>query len=384
MTKFVAFFMFLLEIISTFLSGDAAKLSNIEEVINAYKNMDEISASQYVGEISDYIWNENDEFDINETAVVKKKKGEDFVVLSLSDIHFADYQAKKIVESYNEIATIKHLVNTVHPDLILLLGDNVCKTSTIHSIRRITDLMESFDVPWAPIFGNHDNEGNCDLNFLADIMMSGEHCLMQKGDPSMGVGNYVVNVAEDGEDGKMRIVESFVMMDSHNWAVYDNQIKWLKWVVDGINEYADGKSEISLVEHIPIPEYQLAIDQLQIGKYTGKLYGKGAYGEVHAFVSCERDFPDWDTVKQRGLFDVLKNSNTAKYVFCGHDHLNNFFVMYDGIRLTYNTKCGANSGNRFIFNGGTVIKINDKGIKSITQKSQILGVHFDYYKVCTQ
>ncbi|MBQ7654479.1 MAG: metallophosphoesterase, partial [Clostridia bacterium] len=378
-----AFFMFLIELISTITMGSSANLANLNELIDTYKNEEEITQTRFVGEVSDYTWSKDDVFDINDTVMVKKEKDRDFVVLNISDIHFADYEAKKIVESFNEIATIKHLVKTVKPDLIFVLGDNVCKASTVHSIRRITDLFESFGIPWAPIFGNHDDEGNCDLNYLADVMMSGEHCLMRKGDPSMGVGNYIINVAEDNEDGSEKIVESFILMDSHHSSVWENQIQWFKWAANGINEYTNGTAEISLVEHIPIPEYQLAIDELEIGKITGKIIGDGAYGEIHETIACERGYPNAEVI-QRGFFDVISESKTTKYVFCGHDHLNNFSVMFNGVRLTYNTKCGTNSGGRFNFNGGTVISINDKGVKSITQKSQILGIYFDYYKICTQ
>lgn len=61
--------------------------------------------------------------------------------------------------------------------------------------------MESFGIPWAPIFGKHDDEGNCDLNFIADTMLTAPNCILKKGDPEMGVGNYIINIAEENNDG---------------------------------------------------------------------------------------------------------------------------------------------------------------------------------------
>lgn len=384
MTKFIACLMLVFELISTLLSRNSANLSNFSEIIYTYKNREQIIQEKFCGKVSDYVWNENEEFDISKTSFVKKEKGKDFTVLNIADIHFADFDAKRIAESFFVTKTIKDLVKKVKPDLIFLLGDSVCTESTVHSINRVVDLMESFGIPWAPMFGNHDDEGNCDLNYLADVMMSGKHCLMQKGDPSMGVGNYIVNVAEDNNDGTTNIIESFIVMDSHKGSVYDNQIQWYKWACDGINKYTNNKAEISLVEHIPIPEYQLAIDNSTVGEKTGMLLNDpDSFGEIHETICCERSYPDGNII-QRGFFDIIKASNTTKYVFCGHDHLNNFSVLYDGVRLTYNMKCGFNSGSRFNFNGGTVIKINDNGIKSITQKSKVLCFKFDYYKIDTQ
>ncbi len=41
-----------------------------------------------------------------------------------------------------------------------------------------------------------------------------------------------------------------------------------------------------------------------------------------------------------GMFDVFKKTDSTKYVFAAHDHLNNFSVDYEGIRLTYTMKTG--------------------------------------------
>ena len=108
MSGFTAFILCFAELIYTFFSG--GNLANIEDIKQTYKNVDEITATKYVGEVSDYVWNENDEFDINDTVTIKKDKDKDLVVLSISDVHFADYEAKKVFESFHEISTIKHLV----------------------------------------------------------------------------------------------------------------------------------------------------------------------------------------------------------------------------------------------------------------------------------
>ena len=185
-------------------------MSAVRETIDRLLEREPLEKEFFEGQKSDYDWSTADEYRLEDTAVLEKRPGKDFIILNLADIHFSDY-GYRLLTSVEAEATIRRLVKQVNPDLIILSGDNVCSDETYYSMRRVTELMESFGVPWAPVYGNHDDEGNCDLNYLADVMISGEHCLMRKGDPEMGVGNYIVNITENGT-----VVESLILMDSHH------------------------------------------------------------------------------------------------------------------------------------------------------------------------
>lgn len=55
------------------------------------------------------------------------------------------------------------------------------------------------------------------------------------------------------------------------------------------------------------------------------------------------------------MFDVLKTDST-KYVFAAHAHLNNFSVDYKGIQFTYTMKTDDRCVSSQI-NGGTVLAV---------------------------
>ena len=93
---------------------------------------------------------------------LEKDPERDFVILNITDVHLADI-GERVKQGNETLKTLDALIRDVNPDLITVTGDIVCEDATYHSIRRFTDFMESFDLPWAPIFGNHDDEGNCDL-----------------------------------------------------------------------------------------------------------------------------------------------------------------------------------------------------------------------------
>lgn len=370
MNKFLILLFSLITAFSQFfgLAGDSdyERMTNLKESLKILFNKNEVISQQHTGTVSEEKWSADEVFSFENTAMLKKEKGKDFKILTLSDIHFSDFGYRAFLSIFN-VNKIKRLVATNQPDLILLLGDIVCgDNSDYYSIQRITDLMESFGIPWAPVFGNHDDEVNCDLNFLADVMMQSPHCLMQKGDPEMGVGNYIINVAEDD-----KIVESLIMMDSHHNQPNEKQHEWFKWATDGINRLTDNGSEISVYMHIPIPEYRYAYDEAWNAdtKKWNKEYN--AYGSLHESVACERD-GEGNPV-QRGFFDLVKASGTTKYIFCGHDHMNDFSIEYDGIRLTYMMKLGMASGFQVGFDGGSIITVGSTGIKRITHKTLSFG-----------
>lgn len=373
MEKITAIFMSLITTLSLFFgmagSPDYEKTTGLKSAIDSLANKNEILEAEYKGEVSTYKWDASMEYKLEDTVVLKKEKGKDFVILNITDTHFADYDYRAFT-AFDVEAKVKALVASVKPDLITVSGDIVCTDSTYYSIRRITDLFESFGIPWAPMYGNHDNEGNCDKNFLADVMMSAPNCVMSKGDPDMGVGNYIINIAEENDDGSLNVVESLVIMDCRAQN-RQKQIEWFTWAADGINTLTDNSAEISVITHIPLAEYQYAYDAAWDSENNCWRDDFNAYGKLYESICYDSNADG--TPSLDGLFAAMKESGTAKYVFCGHEHLNNFSIEYEGIRLTYCLKMGMGSGSNFIFSGGTEIRIGDEGINRIMHKTLAFG-----------
>lgn len=348
--------------LSILANGSATGYTGLSQALEALLNKTEILNTEYVGEVSTETWTEDTPFSLEDCVTLTKKDGEDFVILNITDTHFADYDYRAFTAFEVEM-NVKRLVNQVKPDLITVSGDLVCTDSTVYAIKRITDLFDSFKIPWAPIFGNHDDEGNADLNYLADIMMSSEYCVMKKGDPEMGVGNYIINIKEENSG---KTVETIFMMDTHHNHLNQKQIKWFEACAAAINELTENSTQISVIFHIPNVQYQYAYDTaLNSGTLYGKCYEK---------ICCERD--ENGNPKDNGFFEAAKNVNT-KFIFCGHEHMNNFSAEYEGIRMTYTLKVGYGSGFQLGFNGGTIINVGDSGINRITHRTLTWGAPMD-------
>ncbi len=330
----------------------------IQKKINAYKNREKHIHTHYIGKPSTDINADDCSFSL------QKKRDRDFVILNFTDPHFADNDERAFM-ACTESITMRRIVKKVKPDLITVTGDLICSDCASYSIKKICTLFESFGVPWAPVFGNHEDESNMDKNYMADIFMSCPHCLFKKNDPAMGVGNYIIEIVEDN-----RIIEAIFMMDSGHSQANEKQRDWFRRNAQQINIRSDQKAEISVMFHIPLPEYQYAFDAAWDVLQNKWKPDRSASGERHEEICCEKR----DGVPvQKGFFDLMKSLKSVKYVFCGHEHVNNFSIPYQGIRLTYTMKVGKASGGGFKLNGGTVIRIGSSGITEIDQKTVSYG-----------
>ncbi len=339
---------------------DFETLTGWQRTLCAIVNREKILNTEYVGTVSDYTWSEDDEYRLEDTAIVMKDPDKDFVIMNVSDLHMCDY-SQDAVTNIRNLENIRRMAQELQPDMITLSGDifwtRMTDGTSVYSAYRLTEFMDSLEIPWAPIFGNHDYEGNSDMNYLADVMMSGEYCLMQKGDPSMGVGNYVVNVCEqDGDD--LKVVHSVILMDSHNGNLWDNQVAWYKWAAEGVNELAGERVASSVVIHVPFAQYAYAYDAAWDGENNCWREGFEAFGVKGEEQCLERD--ENDEPVDNGFFAVIQEVGTTKNVICGHDHANTYSVLWEGVRLTYSLRLGY----------GAYFESYNQGVTTLTFDSQ--------------
>ena len=185
----------------------------------------------------------NTKVDITTLAdfIVEIPEGKDPVILQLSDPQIIDAAQARTADRLTEYqkeywATdkiedrcygyLRETIETVKPDLILLTGDIVYGSFDDAGTAWLSfiDFMESFDIPWAPVYGNHDNESAKGVDWQNEQLEKAENCLFKKGSVS-GNGNYSVGIAQEGE-----LLRVFYMLDTHGCldsiGLKDDQVKW--------------------------------------------------------------------------------------------------------------------------------------------------------------
>ena len=286
---------------------------------------------------------------------------DDFKVVQLTDVHIGAgfLSFKKDSMALNTVAA---MITAEKPDLVIVTGDIAYpvpfQAGTFNnktSARMFADMMEKLGVYWTLCFGNHDTEAYSfhTREYMSDFYSSDnyKYCLFQAGpDDISGYGNQIINVRNS--DGL--ITRSLYVIDSHTYTdgdifgalwKYDNihqdQVDWYKENVEMYNKYnaefalekgLDGAAEInsSLFFHIPLTEYKDAWYEYAENGFKDtenvKLY-YGTAGEGKKVVYCG--------IGDDEMFETIQELGSTDSVFCGHDHLNNFSLDYQGVRLTY-------------------------------------------------
>jgi len=299
-----------------------------------------VPTSYKTGTVSAENWEATQEFTLDYTIQLQKDETKDFVVLNLADVQMNDYDLFN--GNYEKaINLITKLITDKQPDLITLTGDNFWGPKNILVIQRFLRFLDGFNIPWAPVMGNHDNDGSGDYNWFADILLQTNNCIFKKGPQGMGCGNYVITIMENNT-----IVQAIIMMDSHDSEVFANQLEWYSWVVNGLNNIAGRIVPSTLMFHIPLVEYSDAWDYYVASGFDTNI----GSGEKNETVCCS------DT--NNGFFTLIKSLGSTKNVICGHDHINDFSILFEGVRLTYAIKSSFSSYYDESILGGTIINIS--------------------------
>ena len=314
---------------------------------------------------------------------LNKKQGRDFVILNLTDTQlsneeWADGSQKRAILEY----TVDALVKRVSPDLITVSGDLAWAGHDM-AYGMVADMLDSFGIPWACVWGNHDNQNGAEyINGIVDSYLTRKNFVYEKGDPKFGNGNYIISVGEDG-----RPVTAIIMADSHDrflfvcedgteklaWGkLIPEQVEWLTANAAELKNvgYADGL----LIMHIPFFEYRLAANAaykdgmdrkaMTLADADGDgVWNPGYEGSLGVQHEGIGSYPVCD-----GVFADIKGTDFIRTVVTGHEHINNFMIDYEGVKLVYSLKTGAGCYWEPVMNGGTVIRIGDGGVESVAHE----------------
>ena len=298
-------------------------------------------------------------------AVIKQAKP-DFIAVT-GDLAYVNEGLQKPLPNYNN----KHWLNVGHND-------------NMKPIQRFVDLIESYNIPWAFVYGNHDAEGLHGREELGNYFEGLKNCVFEKGPENVsGVGNYVVNV--ENSDGTLN--KALVFIDSNSYMhthtglsdlgnydhIHGDQLDWYENEIANIaQEYGlDGKTPESFCFwHIPLVEYKTAWEGLKnsSGKFSIYNYdnfpstmwedGYNNEGVCHPNRTVEG-------AEDGGhMFERILAVGSTKAIFCGHDHINYSNVKYKGVNLVYGKSIDYTAYAPMTTDtqrGGTLITIKDGG-----------------------
>lgn len=329
--------------------------------------------------------------------VVEVESGRDPIILQLTDIQIIDSAQARTPQriSAEEIARwatdtmdvncfhyVREIIEAVKPDLILLTGDNVYGEFDDDgtALLAVVRFVESFGIPWAPVFGNHDAESKKGVDWQCQQYENAKHCLFKQRELT-GNGNYAVGIKQDGKLKRVffmldtngaRGVSEESLVNGHTLpatatvGLRKDQIIWYTQQIQRIKENSPN-TKFSVAFHFYPAAFQKIYEKY--GHVSGMEQGpllideladkeKGDFGCIR-----EEIYPSWDIDYE--VWNGWKNLGIDS-VFVGHNHINNASVIIEGIRCQYGTKSSIYDYHRKDMIGGVVIPLSheDGTIKS--------------------
>lgn len=296
--------------------------------------------------------------------LVDVEEGRDIVVLQLTDTQIMDSSQMRRADILSSTQQtyyapdmtdercydhLRETIEAVNPDLIIMTGDLVYGQFDDSGERflELVEFMESCKIPWAPIFGNHDNESKKGVDWQCAQFEAAEYCLFEQRTLT-GNGNYTVGVRQGGT-----LKRVFFMMDSNGIGSPSDeslanghtsvtpgfgldQVDW--FITTGKNiARAQAGIKLSFAYHIQSVPFTTAFQKytatgdgslIDIDNLEGKTEGDFGYTESRVRGSWDDDF--W-------ILDKMKGLGTDS-IFVGHEHCNSASVVYEGVRFQFGQK----------------------------------------------
>ncbi|WP_339314891.1 metallophosphoesterase family protein [Paenibacillus sp. FSL R10-2734] len=269
-----------------------------------------------------------------------------FTIIQFTDVHWQD----GLELDQQTQAVMRTVLDAETPDLVVFTGDLIHpsdKTDPVQMMQQAVELVIERGIPWAYIFGNHDTEAHITRTELVEAVMAQLHSVTKRGPERLtGEGNYVIEIGnQKGSDIALYFFDSgnvscIPTIDGYDWIRRDQ----IDWYVEQSRELAsrNGGDTVPALAfiHIPLPEYE---EMWMEGGCCGNKLEKVCCPKVNS-----------------GLFTAMLEQGDVMGTFCGHDHVNDYWGEWYGIRLCYGRATGLNTYGREDFpHGARVIRLQE-------------------------
>lgn len=262
-----------------------------------------------------------------------------FHILHFTDLHWT-------VGTPQDIRTARFLAQAIaaeRPDLIVLTGDIFDKLLAADPARALLDVLAPITasgIPWAFAFGNHEHESPLPDCKILSIISSSPNSLNDE-------NSYYYSIPIYASPEDTIPVNVIYMLDSGaktqepfgGSAWFDEeQMEWYQAESDTYTRINGGAPIPSVAFfHIPLPEYREV------------WYTHVCYGEKRSSISSPKI--------NVGMFSRIYLQRDIRWIFVGHNSMNDFYGKLHGVCLGYTRTGGYTKGEEGFPRGGRVIRL---------------------------
>jgi hypothetical protein len=283
-----------------------------------------------------------------EKPVLRFSENGVFRIAQITDTHFNSQDASETPRE--RIAMINTVLDTEKPDFVIYTGD-VVKNSSLKDWDIILAPCIERRIPWAFLFGNHDDEYGVTREEIMAYVVKMPYCYAERGPEDIhGVGNYILEVCSQNKSTPGALLYCF---DNAYGVPYQSQchggpVGWfgsdqLQWYREKSRAYTknNGDKPVPALAffHVPLDEYVQIPAFPKETRMIGDKMEKECVGILNS-----------------GLFQAMFECGDVMGTFCGHDHTNDYLGILHGIALAY----GRSACQRKPY-GSRLIEINNSG-----------------------
>lgn len=274
-----------------------------------------------------------------------------FKIVQFTDVHFKYGNPASNVA----LERISEVLDAEQPDLVIFTGDVIYSAPADSGMVQVLEQVSKRKLPFVVTFGNHDDEQGLSRQQLYDIIRKVPGNIM----PDRGTASspdYALTVKSSSNPQKDAAV--LYCMDSRSysplkdvkgyaWLTFD-QVNWYRQQSAAFTAQNGGQPIPALAFfHIPVPEYHEAVAD-ENSTIRGTRMEEACAPRINS-----------------GMFAAMKEGGDVMGIFVGHDHDNDYAVMWKNILLAYGRYTGGNTVYNHLPNGARIIVL-DEGARTFT------------------
>ncbi|KAI4096522.1 MAG: hypothetical protein LQ344_001030 [Seirophora lacunosa] len=274
-----------------------------------------------------------------ERPIPRVRKDGRFKIMQVADLHLStglgvcrdpeppSHNGGRCDADVRTLEFLGSVLDSEKPDLVVLSGDQVNGETSPDAQSAVFKFAEMFikrSIPFATIFGNHDDEGSLSRQALMELTQNLPYSLSLPGPSSVeGVGNYYIEVLAHGPRGaSTNSALTLYLLDTHGYSPDERQFRgydWLKksqidWFQATAQSLRNSPSHTGYKHihmdmafiHIPLPEYR---------QKDAVVPGSGVFAEAPTAPGFNSGFKQ--ALVEEGVLAVS----------CGHDHVNDYCAL---------------------------------------------------------
>ncbi len=243
-------------------------------------------------------------------------------IIQFTDLHLMNEASDRLT-----LEGIRKAVISLHPDLIVLTGDQTMSSESEMLYRKLVQWMDAFGIPWTLVFGNHDTDHGISYLTLISALKGSKHLIFSPGPKALGYSNFSILIQNQVRQPRYQLIfmdthvdQYYAIGEKQTWGYGSISTEQMQWYEQMISLTSTTQSMLFL--HIPLPEYNLVQPE------DKDLY-QGNYLE-------KPSTPPYDS----GFFNNIVSHRHTLAIFAGHDHYNDYQFIHQDIALAYGRVSG--------------------------------------------